>query len=79
MATETVWVQRNAGGNVCGVFGCAQVDIVEEQLPADHPEVVAYLNPPSKAPEPAKEYVTLEQFSALQKQIEDLTKLLQSR
>ena len=44
------WVQREAG-RVVGVFASQQEGSAEEELPDDHPDVLAYLNPPPATPE----------------------------
>lgn len=41
-----MFVQRSKDGKVIGVFGQPQPGYAEEELPDDHPEVLAYLNPP---------------------------------
>lgn len=44
------YVQRR-NGVVTACFSCAQEGIAEELLADDHPEVVAYRNPPPPTPE----------------------------
>lgn len=38
-----VWVQRDENGNIKGVYKQKQAGYAEEQLPADHPDVIAFL------------------------------------
>lgn len=40
------FVQRDAGGNIIGVFACLQPEVAEEELPQNDAAVVAYLTPP---------------------------------
>jgi hypothetical protein len=40
-----MFVQRDNSSKVIGVFRQAQPGVAEEELPEDHPEVLAYLNP----------------------------------
>lgn len=46
-----MFVQRDNDGKIIGVYGPKQPGIAEEELPNDHPEVLAYLNPPPKVPQ----------------------------
>lgn len=38
------WVQRDENGKVIGLYALRQVGYAEEQLPEDHPDVVAFSN-----------------------------------
>ena len=50
--TEIVYVERDTDGAIKGVYANEQPGYAEEQLPADDPEVVAFLNPPPVPPGP---------------------------
>lgn len=41
-----MYVQRDNNGKIIGVFRQLQPGLAEEELPDDHFEVLAYLNPP---------------------------------
>ena len=47
--SEMIWVQRNDTGAICATFANQQPGYADEQLPADHPEVVEFLNQPPPA------------------------------
>jgi hypothetical protein len=42
-----VYAERDDAGNITGVYANPQPGYAEEELPNDHPEVVAFINPPS--------------------------------
>lgn len=41
-----MYVERGRDGEIKGVYAVPQKGYAEEELPDDHPEVLAYLNPP---------------------------------
>ena len=45
-----IFVERNAGGKITGVYAVAQKGYAEEELPDDHADVIAFRNPPQRAP-----------------------------
>ena len=45
----TVYVDRDGGGAISGVYAREQ-RAGQESLPPDHPDVVAFLNPPDPPP-----------------------------
>lgn len=53
-----MFVQRDGQGKITGVYRAKQFGYAEEELTDDHPEVLAYLNPPIT---PLKSIVNLEQ------------------
>lgn len=48
------WVQRDKDGFVVGTYANRQPGLAEEALPDDHPEVVAFENPPPVVPGPTE-------------------------
>lgn len=53
-----MFVERNQDGTIKGVYAMPQPGLAEEELPDDHPSVIAYLAPPKKAA------MTLSEFKA---------------
>lgn len=43
---STVFVERDGSGSINGVYANLQPGRAEEEIAADHPSVLAYLNPP---------------------------------
>ena len=43
---ETYWIERDASGNIKGLYANRQDGYAETTLPANDPAVVAFLNPP---------------------------------
>lgn len=41
-----MFIERDRDGKIKGVYKQSQKGYAEEELPDDHPEVLAYLNPP---------------------------------
>lgn len=39
-----MFVQRNGSGQIIGAYACMQVGYAEEELPDNHPDVIAYSN-----------------------------------
>ena len=46
MSTKTKWVRYDDSGKITGVFENRTLQYDETNLPIDHPDIVAFLNPP---------------------------------
>jgi hypothetical protein len=44
---STLWVERDARGKVKGVYANRQPGYADEELAANHPDIVAYLRAPA--------------------------------
>lgn len=62
--SNVVYVQRDGGGSLCGVFANKQPSFAEEELPADSAEVVAYLAPTQKKRQVLKSVITARLITA---------------
>lgn len=73
-----VWVKREPGGAVCGVARRPGTDGHDEQLPDDHPDVIAWNNRDPRKPWPEQLTWTPDQHQDHEDDLE-LTKSVRAR